>query len=155
MRHRTGLEAQGIRNAGAVHWNLPTAALYEHIIRRGEGVLALGGPIVARTGDHTGRSPDDKFLVKEISSEEKIWWGKVNRPFEPRRFEALHQRLGAYLQGKEVYVQDCFAGADPRYRIPVRVITEEAWHSLFARIMFIINREPYQGEPPEPAFTII
>ena len=154
-KHISSLEQHSIRNPGDIFWNLPAAALYEHIIRRREGVLSLGGPVVVRTGDHTGRSPNDKFIVKEPSSEAKIWWGKVNRPFEERRFDALHHRLVAYLQGKEIFVQDCCAGADPRYRIPIRVITESAWHSLFARNMFIVRRDWPQAEPEEPAFTII
>ena len=90
------------------------------------------GPLACRTGQHTGRSPNDKFIVREPSSEAEIAWGKVNRPLEPAQFDALHQRhAGARSAGKELFVLDCFAGADPAYRLPVRVITEYAWHNLF------------------------
>jgi phosphoenolpyruvate carboxykinase (ATP) len=149
-----GLENHGIRNVSAEYWNLPTPRLYEQAIQRREGLLAHHGPLVVRTGHHTGRSPNDKFIVREPSSEKNIWWGDVNRPFDPERFDALYLRLLAYLQGKEVFVQDCYAGADPKFRIPVRIITEYAWHSLFARNMFILpSREEAERHIPE--FTII
>ena len=95
------------------------------------------GPLVVRTGQHTGRLPQDKLLVREPSSESKIWWGEVNRPMEPAKFDALKHRLCAYLQGKDVFIQNCYAGADERYRVPIRVVGERAWHALFARNMFI------------------
>ena len=132
-----GLEHHGIHNVNQTFWNLGTAALVENAIRRREGLLAAGGPLVVRTGQYTGRSPDDKFVVREPSTEDRIWWGVVNRPFEPARFDALYGRLLAYLQGGDLYVQDCFAGTDPRYRIPIRIITEYAWHNLFARQLFV------------------
>ncbi len=148
-----GIEKQGITGASIVRWNYTTPALYEHAVRANEGLLA-GGPIVVRTGDHTGRSPKDKFVVQEPSSEERIWWGDVNRPFPRARFEELHRRMLAYLQGRGIFVQDLYAGADPRYRIPIRVVTENAWHSLFARNMFI--RPPMEAlGDHDPAFTII
>ena len=134
---KIGLIPSGIRNVNNVYWNLHTSALYEETIRRHEGIIAHLGPLVVRTGHHTGRSPNDKFLVKEPTSEEHIWWGKVNRPFAEDRFNELHRRLVSYLQMKDVFVQDSWAGADPEYRIPIRIITEYAWHSLFARNMFI------------------
>ena len=105
--------------------------MYEEIIRRREGRLAHLGPIVVRTGEHTGRAPNDKFIVREPSSEDKVWWGPVNKSMSPEQFSALYHRLLAYLQGKDLFVQDCFAGADRQYRVPIRVITETAWHSLF------------------------
>ncbi|MBI4003798.1 MAG: phosphoenolpyruvate carboxykinase [Candidatus Omnitrophica bacterium] len=146
-----GLARHGIRHPGQVWWNLRAPALYEEALRRREGQLAQGGALVVRTGQHTGRSPNDKFIVKEPSSAERIWWGKVNRPFEARKFDALHQRILAYLQGKDLFIQDCFAGADPAYRRSVRVITETAWHSLFARTMFL----PGGGEEFVPEFTVL
>ncbi|MDR7517986.1 MAG: phosphoenolpyruvate carboxykinase [Armatimonadota bacterium] len=153
IRSRTGLEVHGI-HPEMVGWNLTTPALYEHAVRRREGLIAEGGPLVVRTGHHTGRSPQDKFIVREPSSEERIWWGKHNRPTTPEAFETLHRRLLAYLQGKELFVQDVFVGADPRYRQRVRVITEYAWHSLFARTMFIVpDGEALAQHTPE--FTII
>ena len=132
-----GLEKHGIHNVDDVYWNLSTGALYEMAVRRREGLVAHLGPLVVRTGSHTGRSPKDKFIVKEPSSEKNIWWGKENIPFDKKQFDSLYARLLAYLQGRELFVQDCFAGADSRYQIPIRVITETAWHSLFSRNMFI------------------
>ena len=149
-----GLENHGIQNVSEQYWNLPTPRLYEQAIQRHEGLLAHHGPIVVRTGHHTGRSPNDKFIVREPSSEHNIWWGEVNRPFDPERFDALYLRLLAYLQGREVFVQDCFAGADPKFRIPIRIITEYAWHSLFARNMFILPR-PDELAHHVPEFTVI
>ena len=149
-----GLDKHGIKNVNFVYWNLASSTLYEEIIRRREGRLAHLGPIVVRTGEHTGRAPNDKFIVREPSSEGKVWWGPVNNPMAPEQFSALYHRLLAYLQGKDLFVQDCFAGADRQSRVPIRVITETAWHSLFVRNMF------KQGTPEEllshvPEFTLI
>jgi phosphoenolpyruvate carboxykinase (ATP) len=153
-RSHVDIDQHGIRNVASVYWNLVTPALYEHVVRRREGLLAKHGPIVVRTGHHTGRSPNDKFIVREETTSENIWWGKVNRPFEPERFDRLHHRLLAYLQGRDLFVQDCYAGADPRYQIPIRVITETAWHNMFARTMFIrVPREKLAEHDPQ--FTII
>ena len=132
-----GVELHGVRNPGLVHRNLSTPALYEEVIRRREGALSHLGPIVVRTGSHTGRAANDKFIVREPSSEGKVWWGKLNQPLSEEKFAVLHQRMCAYLQMRDLFVQDLFAGADPAYRIPVRIVTETAWHSLFARNMFL------------------
>jgi phosphoenolpyruvate carboxykinase (ATP) len=149
-----GLERYGIHNVNDVFWNLSTAALYEHVVRRREGLLCHEGPLAVTTGHHTGRSPNDKFIVREESSAHQIWWGKVNRPFDPAKFDALCHRLLAYLQMKDLYIQDCFAGADPQYRVPIRVLTGTAWHSVFARSMFL---RPAKGEAADhvPEFTVI
>jgi phosphoenolpyruvate carboxykinase (ATP) len=155
QQQATGLEAHGIRNVERVYWNLSVPALYEEAVRRREGLISAGGPLVCRTGQHTGRSPNDKFIVREPSSEDKVWWSKVNRPIEPQAFEALHQRMLNYVEGKELFVQDCYAGADPRYRLPVRVITEQAWHSLFAKHMFIDVPNAVGGPAHVPEFTVI
>ncbi|MCC7447603.1 MAG: phosphoenolpyruvate carboxykinase (ATP), partial [Anaerolineae bacterium] len=154
VHSRYGLENHGFANLGRIYWNLTTPALYEQAIRHREGILSHLGPLVVRTGTHTGRSPNDKFVVRESSSEQHIWWGNVNRPFDLANFDNLHRRLMAYFQNKDVFVQDMFAGADPRYRLPIRVITEAAWHNLFARIMFVRAK---REELPEhvPQFTII
>jgi phosphoenolpyruvate carboxykinase (ATP) len=149
-----GLEQHGIENPGNVYWNLATPRLYEESIKRREGRLAHLGPLVVRTGHHTGRSPNDRFLVREPSSEEHVWWGEVNRPISEEGFESLRRRMLSYLQGRDIFVQDCFVGADERYRLPVRVISESAWHNLFARTMFIQpDRAGSQSEAPE--FTVI
>ena len=149
-----GLEHHGIQNVNQVYWNLGTAALVENAIRRREGLLAAGGAFTVRTGQYTGRSPDDKFVVQEPSTRDRVWWGPVNRPFEPSRFDALYGRLLAYLQGSDLYVQDCFAGADPDHRIPIRIVTEYAWHSLFARQLFV-RPDWTRTHDHIPRFTII
>src|SRR5437762_6514933 len=117
------LEQEGLQGV-RVRWNLSPPALYEEAVRRQEGLIAAEGPLVCRTGQHTGRSPNDKFVVREPSSEAQIAWGKVNRPMEPAHFDSLHRDLISSLTNKELYVQDCYAGADPAYRLPIRVITE-------------------------------
>jgi phosphoenolpyruvate carboxykinase (ATP) len=151
---RYGLEQHGIHNVNQAYWNLGTAALVENAIRRREGLLAAGGAFAVRTGQYTGRSPDDKFVVREPSTQDRIWWGPVNRPFEPGRFDALYGRLLAYLQGSDLYVQDCFAGADADHRIPIRIVTEYAWHNLFARQVFV-RPDWTKTQDHVPRFTII
>ncbi|MCL5966213.1 MAG: phosphoenolpyruvate carboxykinase (ATP) [Deltaproteobacteria bacterium] len=145
----------GIPAPEAVWWNLPPAALIEHALKRREGHLADGGPLVVRTGEYTGRSPNDRFFVREPSSEKAIWWGTVNRPFDPEKYEALRARLLAYLDGKELFVQDCRVGADEEHALPVRVITEMAWHNLFAHNMFLADPDPSRHSPRATAFTVI
>jgi phosphoenolpyruvate carboxykinase (ATP) len=147
-----GLDRDGIRT-DRVRWNLSTAALYEEAVRRHEGVIAAEGPLSCRTGQHTGRSPNDKFIVREPSSEREIAWGRVNRPMEPAHFDALHRDLLASITDRELFVQDVYAGADPAYRLPVRIISEFAWHSLFCRHMFI--DDPAAAETAAPQFTIV
>ncbi len=151
-----GIENHGLVNLGSVHWNLHTAVLYEEIVRRREGFIAHLGPVITRTGHHTARAAHDKFIVKVpgSESEKKVWWGKVNRPFDPAKFDLLYLRLQAYVQGRDLFVQDCWAGADPRYRIPIRVITERAWHSLLARNMFkLATNEELKVHTPQ--FTVL
>jgi phosphoenolpyruvate carboxykinase (ATP) len=138
----------------SVRANLSTAELYEDAIRAGEGLIAADGPLVVRTGKHTGRSPQDKFIVKEAGSVEKIWWGEVNRPIAPENYERLRARLMAYLADRPIYVQDCFIGAHPSHRRSLRVYTETAWASIFARNLF---RRPSAEDLADfaPNFTII
>ncbi|HIK57750.1 MAG: phosphoenolpyruvate carboxykinase [Nitrospinaceae bacterium] len=155
LKHKVGLETHGLNNLDKIHWNLSTPQLYEHIINNKEGYLSHLGPVCVTTGEHTGRAPNDKFIVQEPSSQENIWWGKVNRPFTVEQFDSLYSRVQAYLQGKEIYVQDCCAGSDPKHQTHIRVITEQAWHSLFARNMFIQIRKMAKLETHEPAFTVI
>ncbi len=150
-----GLEHHGIKNVGTIYWNPSTPILYEEIVRRREGIMAHLGPIVVRTGHHTGRSPNDKRIVREKTSEKKIWWSPVNVPMEPEKFEVLYFRMLAYLQGKDVFVQDCFAGADPKYQVPIRIITESAWHNLFSRDMFVQIKDSSELAHHIPKFTII
>ncbi len=147
------LEAHGIFNGQRVHWNLSAANLVEHALRRGEGQIASNGALVAKTGQHTGRAPQDKYIVEEPSSQANIHWGQVNRAFDADRFDRLHARLLGYLQGRELFVRDCRAGADPRYSLPIRVINEYAWHNLFARQLFIDPAD--EAAPQEPKFTVL
>jgi len=149
------LRKLGLLNLGHVHWDLSTAGLYEESIRRYEGILSHLGPLVIRTGQFTGRLPKDKFLVREPSSENKIWWGKINRPFESAQFAVLKNRLCAYLQGKDIFIQNCYAGADERFRIPIRIISERASHALFSRTMFIRELHPVKLALHQPLFTVL
>ncbi|HOP06626.1 MAG TPA: phosphoenolpyruvate carboxykinase [candidate division Zixibacteria bacterium] len=149
-----GIENHGLVNVGRVHWNHNTPLLYEEIIKRDEGVMAHLGPIAVRTGHHTGRAAKDKFIVDEAGSHDLVWWGKINKPFEVQRFDLMFRRLQAYLQGRPLFVQDCFAGYDPKYRLPIRIITETAWHNLFARNMFI-QATPEELADHKPEFTVL
>ena len=149
------LEEIGLHNLANVYWNPTTAHLYEEIVNRHEGRIAHLGPIVVRTGHHTGRSPYDRFIVKEGDAVGRVWWGDQNRPISRPEFDRLRRRLAAYLQGRDVFIQDCHAGADPEFRLPVRVITEDAWHALFARNMFRQIHDPGERQEHVPTFTVI
>ncbi|HEX4603539.1 MAG TPA: phosphoenolpyruvate carboxykinase (ATP), partial [Candidatus Angelobacter sp.] len=120
-----------------VHRNLHSGVLVEHAVRRSEGLLADNGALAAYTGKYTGRSPKDKFTVKDAATAELVNWGDVNLAFDPEKFDALFERVLASLAGKELFVQDLFAGADSKYRLPIRVINEYAWHNLFVRALFV------------------
>lgn len=147
------LDNYGIKEASKVHWNLNTPELYEEIARRNEGVLSDQGALIVDTGEHTGRAAKDKAVVREVSSEDKVFWGDVNKDFPQDKFNSIKDRMMAHAAGRELFVQDTFAGADPRYRLPVRIITELAWHSLFARTMFINDSSATTSHQPE--FTVI
>jgi phosphoenolpyruvate carboxykinase (ATP) len=147
------LDNYGIKEASKVYWNLTTPELYEEITRREEGVLSDHGALVVDTGEHTGRAAKDKAIVREPASEEKVFWGDVNKDFSQDKFNEIKDRMMAHASGRELFVQDTFAGAHPSYRLPVRIITELAWHSLFARTMFI--NDPAAAERHRPEFTVI
>lgn len=151
---RQGLDRHGLFNLDTAFWNLTTPGLYEHALRNGEGGLAQGGAFVVETGAHTGRSANDKFIEMDADSADKVDWGAVNRKIAPEQFEAILARHLSYYEGRKVYVQDCWAGADRTHRLPVRVVTETAWHNLFARNMFI---QPNVDELHDftPSFTIL
>jgi phosphoenolpyruvate carboxykinase (ATP) len=138
----------------SVRANLATAELYEDAIRAGDGIIAAAGPLVVRTGKHTGRSPQDKFVVREPGTESKIWWGDVNHPLEEERYDGLRARLLEHLSERDVYAQDCFIGAHPDHRRSLRVYTETAWASIFAENLFI---RPTQQQLLDfvPNFTIL
>lgn len=150
-----GLENHGLQNLGKIFWNLTPPLLVETIIKRGEGVLGDSGPILVNTGFHTGRSPNDKFICRRgLDGEEKIWWGKVNQPISGEKFDALHKKLCAYLQGRDVFIQDLAAGAHRDFRLPIRIITENAWPNLFAQNLFIRLSSDEQ-KTQIPKFTVI
>ncbi len=149
------LSNNGIGNLRLAYWNLPTEALVEEAIFRNEGALVAGGPFVANTGKHTARSANDKFVVRHTDSENNIWWGVYNRPFEADKFEVLYDRMLGFLQGRDVFVQDVYGGADESYRLPVRIVTELAWHSHFVRNMFILPQSLEEYKRFVPEFTII
>ncbi|MBB6098405.1 phosphoenolpyruvate carboxykinase (ATP) [Deinobacterium chartae] len=150
---RDNLSDIGIHGVTA-HFNLPPAALYEHALRLGEGHISAGGPLLVVTSPHTGRSPKDRFIVEDDTTRERVWWGGFNTPISSEVFEHLLAKMQAYLEGKEVFVQDLFAGTDPEYRLPVRMITEMAYHSLFVRNMFVRPTEQELREHA-PEFTVI
>ncbi|MQY72076.1 MAG: phosphoenolpyruvate carboxykinase (ATP), partial [Dehalococcoidia bacterium] len=150
-----GLKNHGLLHLDRVFWNLPSPALYEEIIFRNEGRIAHEGPVLINTGKHTARAATDKFVVQEDTTADKIWWGDYNRPFSPEKFNALFTRVQAFAQDEEFFVQDCYAGADPEYRLKVRIITEEAWLSLFARNMFITIDDQNELKHFVPDFTLI
>jgi phosphoenolpyruvate carboxykinase (ATP) len=151
---RYGLERHGVTGARYVYWNLSPAQLYEEALSRREATLAHAGPLVAETGVHTGRSPNDRYLVREPSSEADVWWGDVNRPLERESFARLLQKAQAHFDGRDAFVFNGYAGADPRHRLRVRVISELAWHSLFARNMFLREHDGAALEAFEPDVTV-
>lgn len=154
MMSREALKEYGLTNLGNVYWNLPVPLLVEHALARKEGELASNGAFAALTGIYTGRSPKDKFIVSHKESEQTIWWGAINHPIPYENFETLRLSLAAYLQERDVYVLDAEVGADPDYRMPVQVITELAWHSLFARQLFL-RPKTSEVQSDRPGFTVI
>jgi len=150
---KNGVDKQGFTNLEAVHWNYRPAKLYEEAIRREEAELSAQGAMVVRTGEHTGRSAQDKFIVRDEKTENTVWWDN-SKSITPEQFDTLHQDMLKHAEGKELFVQDLFGGADPTHRLPTRVFTELAWHSLFIQNLLI---EPKPEELPDfdPKFTII
>lgn len=145
----------GIRNFIEVYYNLSTPALYERAIARREGTIAHLGPLVCRTGQHTGRSPKDKFIVEEDMSSKHIWWGTVNASIAEDKWGRIFSKMQAYIQNKDIYVLDCYAGADPEFRLPIRIITETAWHNLFSRNMFVLAKTNEELLNHHPEFTVV
>ena len=143
------LDAVGLEGVGRAHWNLPPAKLILQTLLRGEGVLTDQGALAIETGTFTGRSPKDRFLVKDDATEGRVDWGNINQPMTSEAFETLLRDVQAHLDGKSVFVKDAAVGADERYRIPVRVVAEKAWSSLFVDNMFIrlSEQERWVAEP--------
>src|SRR5437868_7670340 len=154
MISRKALEEYGLVNLGTINWNLSPPVLVEHALARKEAILASNGVLAATTGSHTGRSPKDKFIVSNEEYAAKIWWGENNHPISRENFDAVRSSLSAYLQGRDVYVLDAAAGADPAYRMPIQVITSLAWHNLFARQLFLRANES-DVTSTRPGFTIL
>jgi phosphoenolpyruvate carboxykinase (ATP) len=151
---RYDLDNHGLRNLNMQYWTLSTPALVERIVSRREGMIAHEGAVVVRTGNHTGRAANDKFIVQTGETADKINWGKINKPISEGHFEKLYLRMTAYFQGRDVFVQDTSVVADPKYRLPIRVVTENSWHSLFARNLFI-RIQPEEQPVHVPEFTIL
>ncbi len=152
------LSKHGIEPKAAVYWDLSTPALIEHTLARGEGTLASEGSLVVDTVPYTGRSPKDKFIVREPTTESDIWWGDVNHPIETDVYEALYDRVTDHLSKRDLYVQDVSAAADPSHELAVRVLTESPWHAHFCRNMFRAPQTVGSGEGNEsfePDFTIV
>ncbi len=148
------LKPLGFGATGPVHLNLPPAALVEHALRRGEGQLADTGALVCDTGQFTGRSPKDRFVVQDDHTRDSVWWGDINIAFDPAKFDRLHQKMVQYLADKELFVRDAYAGADPAYQLKLRVVNELAWHNLFCYNLFL---RPAEGADTAgaPDFSII
>jgi phosphoenolpyruvate carboxykinase (ATP) len=150
----TNAAIETLLNKNKVYRNLHSGLLVEHSIRKGEGQLADNGALVTLTGKFTGRTPKDRFTVKDSITADKVAWGEINQPFEPEKFDAIFERAMEYLRGKELFVQDLYCGADPQYRMPIRVINEAAWQNLFVRAMFVRpNKEELKNHKAE--FTVI
>ncbi|MBF0097463.1 MAG: phosphoenolpyruvate carboxykinase (ATP) [Magnetococcales bacterium] len=151
---RQALAEQGLVNVGNIHLDYSTPELLEQVIHRREGRLAVGGALVVATGLYTGRSANDKYIVEEPSSREQVAWGKGNRPFSPEQYERLRRRVMAFFQERDLFIQECRVGADPRYQQRIRVITQWAWQSMFARSLFIHPRT-FNDTIQIPDYTLI
>jgi phosphoenolpyruvate carboxykinase (ATP) len=150
-----GLDDQGIVTGAELHWNLTAAPLVEHAVQRSEGLLAKDGPLVVRTGKHTGRSAQDRFIVRNGTSEDTVWWGKTNKPMDPEAFDRLHEDFLVALGEKEkLFVADLFGGSQPEHRVRVRVVNELAWHNLFIRTL-LVRPEVEELASFVPEFTMI
>ncbi|WP_255936007.1 phosphoenolpyruvate carboxykinase [Kordiimonas sp. SCSIO 12610] len=154
VKSNFSLENQGITGVANQYWNLNTPQLYEEAIRRGEGQIAKDGPLVVKTGKHTGRSANDKFTVRDETTENTVWWGDVNRDISSEQFDAIHNTFLEHIKEKDVFVQDLWGGSDPDHRVAVRTIGEYAWHSLFCRTM-LVRPEIEELADFKPQFTII
>jgi phosphoenolpyruvate carboxykinase (ATP) len=150
-----GLDDQGIVTGAELHWNLTAAPLVEHAVQRSEGLLAKDGPLVVRTGKHTGRSAQDRFIVRNGTSEDTVWWGKTNKPMDPEAFDRLHEDFLVALGEKDkLFVADLFGGSQPEHRVRVRVVNELAWHNLFIRTL-LVRPEVEELASFVPEFTMI
>ena len=154
MEYKELLIQHGITNPGEVLYNLSVEDLIQAALANGEGELTNTEALVCKTGEYTGRSPQDKFIVEDATTAKTVDWGKTNKPISPEHFAAIRKDQLAYLQGKRLYVREAAGGADPHYRLPIRVINENAWTNLFARQLFLRPTEQ-ELQNPQPRFTII
>jgi phosphoenolpyruvate carboxykinase (ATP) len=154
MDTKLSLDLNEVLNSNKIQFNLSVPQLVEASIQRGEAMLTASGALRAETGKYTGRSPKDKYIVQDASIQDKIAWGPVNQPIEQAKYDKLYQDVMEYLNGKELFVFDGFAGADAAYRLPIRVVNEYAWHNLFVHQLFV---RPTQEELKShvPGFTVI
>ncbi len=146
--------ALGLSHLKGLKWNPSPAELVEDAIKNGEAVLTNTGALMCDTGRFTGRSPADRYIVKDEITADKVWWGNINFPFDEEHFERIYNKMIAELQNKEIYIRDAYAGADPDYRLSIRVIDTEAWHNLFCHNMFLRPTEE-ELKNFEPSFTIL
>jgi phosphoenolpyruvate carboxykinase (ATP) len=154
IKPKVGLESVGLRNTGEQYWNLSPSALVEITLNKGLGKLADNGALCVSTGEFTGRSPKDKYVVRDVNTEETVWWGDVNHPISPEKYELLLGKMQAYLQEKDLFIRDVYAGADPNHRLNVRVINTLPWANMFVDNMFIRpDREELDHFVPE--WTVI
>lgn len=151
---KSGLQAIGIHKVAKAYWNLSPAELVEQALVRKEGMLAANGALMCDTGKFTGRSPKDKFTVLDAKTKNSVWWGDINQPFDEAKFDALHAKMIKFLENKEVFVRDAYAGADENYRLNLRVVNTMAWHNLFCYNLFL-RPSSSELETFEPNFTII
>ncbi|MEM6262843.1 MAG: phosphoenolpyruvate carboxykinase (ATP), partial [Bacteroidota bacterium] len=154
IKSQNGLETIGLSNTLHQYWNLEPTVLTEHTLANDQGVLADSGALCVDTGEFTGRSPKDKFCVEDDLTRDTVWWGEINQPISQEDYQALKTKVLAYLQSRDLYVRDVYAGADPNYRLNVRVVNTKPWPNMFVYNMFI---EPSQSELKtfEPEWTII
>lgn len=150
-----GLDHHGLKGYRKAYWNLPPEGYYEESLFRREGVISKHGPLLVYSGEHTARAADDKFIVEEDTSRNEVSWGEYNVPYPPENFHSLHRRLAAYLRGKDLFVQDGYAGVHKEYQLPIRVISTHAWQGLFSHNMFITPDTPSEFQNHIPEFTII
>jgi len=155
LKSEYGLKNHGLVHLDRVYWNLPESALVEEAVFRGEGKIVNGGAFLVDTGKWTARAANEKYIVREPSTEDKIDWGHQNRPMSLEKFNNMFARLQSFLQGEELFVQDCYVGADPEYRMPVRIVTDLAFQSLFARNMMIKVGNLDAHKKFVPDFTLI
>jgi len=155
LKSEYGLQHHGLIHLERVYWNLPEPALYEEAVFRNEGKIVNGGALLVNTGKWTARAANEKYFVTEPTTEDQIDWGKNNRPLSAEKFDGIFSRLQAFLQGEELFVQDVYAGADPDYQMPIRIITDTAWQSLFARNMFMTLNTLEKHKTHIPSFTVI